>query len=347
LSVEVEEVAEPVVAPGPPPEPVVVVEHLARSFEQRVVLRDVSFAVYPGDALGITGSNGSGKTALLRLMASLDRPTGGRVLVHHLNTVTQAGAVRRRIGYVPEGTQLYEGITAQQFLTFIGRAHGLKPQVRAATVSTLLQVVGLEDYRDRDLGAFSPGERRRLLLAAALLHEPDVLLLDDPLRGLDGQARLEQIEVLRELRRIGTTMVVTATRPDDVLDVCSTVAVLRDGVITWIGPVEATSQLADPTAAGAMRVRVVVLSGMDAALTLLSQRRDVRELELDEDGQTLWFLLAGDQEMLAGLLPQLVRAGCNVAHFGLERRSAAAAVANLFTAPLPADTITPTSRGAV
>jgi ABC-2 type transport system ATP-binding protein len=324
----------------------VLVEHLARSFETRAVLRDVSFAVYPGEALGITGANGSGKTALLRLMASLDRPTSGRVLVHHLDTVTEAGAVRRRIGYVPEGTQLYDGITAQQFLDFIGRSRGLRSQVRAATVSTLLQVVGLEDYRDRDLGAFSPGERRRLLLAAALLHEPDVLLLDDPLRSLDGQVRLEQIEVLRELRRVGTTMVITATRPDDVLDVCSAIAVLRDGVIAWIGPAEATTQLAEPNAMGAVRVRVVVLSGVDAALTLLSQRRDVRELELDEDGQTLWFLLAGDQETLASLLPQLVRAGCTVAHFGLERRSAAAAVANLFTAPLPADTITPTSRGA-
>ena len=102
-------------------------------------------------------------------------------------------------------------------------------------VDTLLQVVGLDERRWRDVSAFSPGERRRLALASALVHEPDVLLLDDPLRGLDGFARLEQIEVLRELHRLGSTMVVAATRPEDLLEVCDTFAVLRDGRLVWSG----------------------------------------------------------------------------------------------------------------
>ena len=316
--------------PRPPGEPAVVVEHLVRRFGGRVVLRDVSFSVAPGLAYGLAGANGSGKTVLLRLIASLDRPTGGRIAIHGYDTMRRARAVRDRIGYVPEEPMLYDGLSAEQYLQFVGRARGLGKQVRQVAVDTLLQVVGLEERRWRDVSAFSPGERRRLALASALVHEPDVLLLDDPLRGLDGFARLEQIEVLRELHRLGSTMLVAATRPEDLLEICDVLAVLRDGVVVWSGDAASASNLAAPLYADAVRVRAELLEGMEAGLTLLGQRRDLRELEVDEDGRTLWFLFSGDQDALANLLPQLIRAGCTVAHFGIERRSPAAALARLF-----------------
>src|SRR5207248_6283037 len=181
------------------------------------------------------GANGSGKTVLLRLIASLDRPTAGRVAVHGYDTLRRARAVRDRIGYVPEEPMLYDGLTAEQYLQFVGRARGLGKQVRQVAVDTLLQVVGLDEQSWRDVSALSPGQRRRLALAGALVHEPDVLLLDDPLRALDGFARLEQIEVLRELHRLGSTMVVAGTRPEDLLEVCDRVAILRAGGLIWTG----------------------------------------------------------------------------------------------------------------
>jgi ABC-2 type transport system ATP-binding protein len=316
-----------------PPEPAVVVDDLARRFGPRVVLTHVSFAVMPGTAFGIAGANGSGKTVLLRLLASLDRPTAGRIAIHGFDTVRRARNVRDRIGYVPEEPMLYDGITADQYLQFVGRARGLGRQVRQVAVDTLLQVVGLDERRAHEISAFSPGERRRLALASALVHEPDVLVLDDPLRGLDGYARLEQLEVLRELRRLGSTMVLAGTRPEDLLEVCDVVAVLRRGQVTWSGTAEEAQQLASPAADDAVRVRIEILDGLEPALALLGQRRDLRELEVDEDGQTVWFLFNGDRDTLAGLLPQLIRAGSTVAHFGVERRSAAAAISRLFADP--------------
>jgi ABC-2 type transport system ATP-binding protein len=313
-----------------PGEPAVLVEHLARRFGNRAVLLDVSFTVAPGVSFGLAGANGCGKTVLLRLLATLDRPTGGRIAVHGYDSVRRARAVRDRIGYVPEEPLLYDGITAEQYLQFVGRARGLGKQVRQVAVDTLLQVVGLDDRSWRDISAFSPGERRRLALAGALVHEPDVLLLDDPLRGLDGFARLEQIEVLRELHRLGSTMVVAATRPEDVLEVCDHIAILRGGRLVWSGGQTEAVALAAPQLADAVRVRVELLEGLDAGVTLLGQRRDLRELEVDEDGQTVWFLFSGEQDALANLLPQLIRAGCSVAHFGIERRSPAAALSRLF-----------------
>jgi ABC-2 type transport system ATP-binding protein len=316
--------------PRPPAEPAVVVEHVVRRIGGRVVLQDISFSVAPSIAFGIAGANGSGKTVLLRLIASLDRPTSGRVAIHGYDTMRRARAVRDRIGYVPEEPMLYDGLSAEQYLQFVGRARGLGKQVRQVAVDTLLQVVGLEERRWRDVSSFSPGERRRLALASALVHEPDVLLLDDPLRGLDGFARLEQIEVLRELHRLGSTMVVAATRPEDLLEVCDSLSVLRDGKLVWSGDAAAAGALAAPQFANTVRVRAELLDGLEAGLALLGQRRDLRELEVDEDGRNVWFLFTGDQETLANLLPQLIRAGCSVSHFGIERRSPAAALARLF-----------------
>ena len=318
-----------------PGEPAVCVEHLVRRFGARAVLNDVSFIVEPSHAFGIAGANGSGKTVLLRLLASLDRPTSGRVAIHGYNSVRRARAVRDRIGYVPEEPMLYDGLNAEQYLQFVGRARGLGKQVRQVAVDTLLQVVGLEERRWRDISSFSPGERRRLALASALVHEPDVLLLDDPLRGLDGFARLEQIEVLRELHRLGSTMVLSATRPEDLLEVCDSVAVLRDGALVWSGDGAAAAALAAPQYADSVRVRAEILDGLEAGLALLGQRRDLRELEVDEDGRNVWFLFSGDEEALANLLPQLIRAGCTLAHFGVERRSPAAALARLFHEEAP------------
>lgn len=318
-----------------PAEPAILADHVVRRFGTRTVLHNVSLAVEVNQAYGLIGANGSGKTVLLRLIASLDRPTGGRIAVHGYDTLRRPRAVRDRVGYVPEEPMLYDGLSGEQYLQFVGRARGLGKQVRQVAVDTLLQVVGLDERRWRDVTSLSPGERRRLALAAALVHEPDVLLLDDPLRGLDGFARLEQIEVLRELHRLGSTMMLAATRPEDALEVCDFIAVLRDGAIVWNGDVAAADAVASPQHASLVRVRVEIVDGLDAALELLGQRRDLSELEVDEDQRNVWFLFSGDEEALAGLLPQLIRAGSSVTHFGIERRSPAAALARLFHEDAP------------
>ena len=262
------------------------------------------------------------RASLLRLIASLDRPTAGRIAIHGYDTVRRARAVRDRIGYVPEEPMLYDGLSAEQYLQFVGRARGLGKQVRQVAVDTLLQVVGLEERRWRDVSAFSPGERRRLALASALVHEPDVLLLDDPLRGLDGFARLEQIEVLRELHRLGSTMVVSrhAARGS-----ARGVRHVRRPARRHAGVERRRGQRRPRWPRRSTRTPSAYAPSCSKAsrpaLALLGQRRDLRELEVDEDGRTVWFLFSGDQEALANLLPQLIRAGCSVAHFGIERRS--------------------------
>jgi ABC-type multidrug transport system ATPase subunit len=126
-------------------------------------------------------------------------------------------------------------------------------------------------------------------------------------------------------------MVVTATRPEDLLELlCDQVAVQREGRLVWSGDPAEAEKLAAPEHQAGLRVRADILDGLEAGLALLRQRHDVSELELDEDGHNVWFFFTGERDALPGLLPQLVRAGCILAHFGVERRSPAAAIANLF-----------------
>jgi ABC-type multidrug transport system ATPase subunit len=125
-------------------------------------------------------------------------------------------------------------------------------------------------------------------------------------------------------------MVLAGTRPEDLLEVCDVVTVLRAGRLAWSGTAEEAQHLAAPAEADAVRVRVEIVDGLEPALALLGQRRDLRELEVDDDARTVWFLFTGDREAVAALLPQLIRAGSTVAHFGIERRSPAAAISRLF-----------------
>lgn len=199
------------------------------------VLRALSFQIATGTLVGLAGSNGAGKSLLLRLCAGLARPSEGSVRVLGYATTEHSAAVRERIGYVAERAGLYERLTLAQNLDFVARAHGLGVAARAEVTRTLLDVVGLTDHAGTLASVLSPGQRRRAALAAALVHDPPLLLLDDPLAGLDGGVRLEQREVLRELRGMSKTVIVASNLLADLAALCDEILVLHDGGLVWRG----------------------------------------------------------------------------------------------------------------
>lgn len=199
------------------------------------VLRGISLRIEAGALVGLAGPNGSGKSALLRLLASLAAPSEGWARVAGFDTFREAPEVRRRIGYLSERASLYGRMTVGQNLDFIAHSHQMAAAARAEVVRTLLEVVGLTPLAGTLVEQLSPGQRRRAALAAALVHDPPVLLLDDPLRGLDGAARLEQLEVLRELREMGKTVMVADNLLADLAALCDEILVLRDGSLGWRG----------------------------------------------------------------------------------------------------------------
>ena len=275
------------------------------------ILQEISLAVDEGDSLGLVGPNGCGKSVLLKAMATLVRPSSGRVLICDFDTRFDAPQVRRRIGYVPDQLGVYPGLTVWQYLNFFARMAGVPAVERKSSVETLLTVVDLFDRRQLEVERLSRGMCRRLALARALVHNPSVLLLDDPLAGLDGRGRLELIEVLKELRGMGLTVVLSGHLLGDIVELCSHVAILRQGHVIRHCPVE---QLEGVPGEAPSRIEIGILLGHDVARAALARMAEVRDLELS--GQTLTFAFHGDAAALATVLDQLVQEGVQIAHFG-------------------------------
>ena len=274
-------------------------------------LQDLTLSVEEGASLGLVGPNGSGKSTLLRVLACLVRPSTGRALVAGFDTRHDAAQARRRVGYVPEQFGIYPRLSINQYLDFFARAGGVSQWERRNTVETMLRVVDLFDQRHEPAEALSRGARRRLALARALLHNPPILLLDDPLGGLDGRGRLELIEVLKEVRGMGITLLVSTHLLADLAQVCESVAVLREGRLAGVIPLALALGRQER---GRRRLRVELVDGSERAIAALREQPGVLDVAEIEGG--LSFVYEGDGDGLAAVLGRLVEAGARVTGFG-------------------------------
>lgn len=211
--------------------PALVVEGLTRRFGSVVALDAVSFELPPATLYGLTGPNGGGKSTLLRILATLERPSAGRVRVFGLDPLLDPHRVRRLIGYAgpPVGTS---ELTVAEEMAAAAQLGGLDRLARDESVGAMLQIVDLYARRHRRVGELSRGDRKRLAVARALVHDPSLLLLDGPFEGLDDQARAELRAVLAELAALGKTLVVTADTIADLQGLAHRIGVLTGGTLT-------------------------------------------------------------------------------------------------------------------
>ena len=199
------------------------------------ILHGVSFGVGAGVVAGYVGPNGAGKTTTMRLLTGALPPDAGRVVVAGVDVALRPVEAKRQFGYVPEHGHVYESFTPAEYLAFIGRMHRLpEPAIRERTAAHLA-FWGLEDAGDRSMVGFSKGMKQKVLLSAALLHDPPVLLLDEPLGGLDAHAVLQTRALLRTLASRGRTVFYSSHLLDAVEKVADLVVVIRDGQILQTG----------------------------------------------------------------------------------------------------------------
>lgn len=199
----------------------------------------ISFRAAPGEFLGFLGPNGAGKTTTIRILATLLRPTGGRARVAGLDVVADAAAVRRRIGFATQTVTIDQMATGRENLTLIGRLHGMSGAELRPRVEELLELMGLTEAAGKLAGTYSGGMRRRLDLASALVHQPEVLFLDEPTEGLDPQSRLALWDELIRVNREGTTMVLTTHYMEEADRLCERLAIIDHGKIVAEGTPEA------------------------------------------------------------------------------------------------------------
>ncbi|MEQ8763512.1 MAG: ABC transporter ATP-binding protein [Planctomycetota bacterium] len=224
-------------------EPVIQIEQLRMSYGVQEVLRGIDLVIGRGEILGYLGPNGAGKTTTVRILTGLIDEYTGSVSVCGLDVRSDPLGVKRRIGFVPEHAALYEQLTALEFLDLVSSLHGASPAATRLKASGMLETLGLRPIElERRIETYSKGMRQKVLLVAGLLHDPEVLFLDEPLSGLDANTALIVKEILQELRALGKTIFYCSHVLDVVERTCDRIVILSDGRIVADGSFEALQQ---------------------------------------------------------------------------------------------------------
>jgi ABC-2 type transport system ATP-binding protein len=202
---------------------------LRKRYEAVEALRGLSFAARPGDILGFLGPNGAGKSTTVKILTGMVKPSAGRASIDGIDVVARPLEARRHIGYVPESAALYESLTALEYLELVSALHGLDTRAAGARARELLERFDLGESLDRRLSEFSKGMKQKVLLAAALIHRPSVVLLDEPLNGLDATSVRLVKELLRALAAQGRTVLLCSHLLDVVERMCTRILVISAG----------------------------------------------------------------------------------------------------------------------
>ncbi len=258
-----------------PPLPAVQTIGLTRTYGAMTALNALDLTIHRGDLFGFIGSNGAGKTTTLRILATFLAPSAGQALVLGHDVVRDADAVRHVIGYMPDFFGVYKDMEVTEYLDFFGACYKIPTAQREKTVNDVLELVGLSEKKGALIGALSRGMQQRLGLARVLIHDPQVLLLDEPASGLDPRARIEMMAVLQELQRLGKTIIISSHILSELQTLCNRVAIIERGKLIYSGPVQGVR---DQMSTGRV-IWVTVSSDQSRAVELLRARPEVATAE--------------------------------------------------------------------
>ncbi|MDB6017494.1 MAG: transporter related-protein, partial [Pedosphaera sp.] len=267
-------------ADSAPPIPAVQTTGLTRTYGAMTALSSLDLTVNRGDLFGFIGSNGAGKTTTLRILATFLAPSAGSARVLGHDVVRDADAVRHVIGYMPDFFGVYKDMEVTEYLDFFGACYKIPTAQREKTVNDVLELVGLTEKKGALIGALSRGMQQRLGLARVLIHDPQLLLLDEPASGLDPRARIEMMAILQELQRLGKTIIISSHILSELQTLCNRVAIIEKGKLIYSGPVQGVR---DQMSSGLV-VWVKVATDTDRAIELLKTRTEVAEV-LAVDGR--------------------------------------------------------------
>ena len=289
-----------------PPIPAVHITGLTRLYGALAALSGLDLTVNKGDLFGFIGSNGAGKTTTLRILATFLAPTAGRAVILGHDVVKDADAVRHVIGYMPDFFGVYKDMEVTEYLDFFGACYRIPSAQREKTVSDVLELVGLSEKKGSLIGALSRGMQQRLGLARVLIHDPQLLLLDEPASGLDPRARIEMMEILRELQRLGKTIIISSHILSELESICNRVAIIEKGKLIYAGPVQGVRD----QMSSARVVWVRVASDTEQAIALLKGRPEITEVtSLDHKIKVTLASLETDHSIIADAL---VRGGAKL-----------------------------------
>ena len=216
----------------------VTLEGVTKTYAGKPAVEDLSLTVPKGSIFGLIGPNGAGKTTTLKMVATLIKPDRGTLRVNGHDLAKDVKRARSIMGYMPDSFGSFGGLTCEEYLRFFGRIHGWRSPMLEQRIEAVLDLTDLAGMRDQLASALSTGMRQRLSLAKTLLHDPEVLILDEPASGLDPRARIEIRSLLQELGKMGKTVLISSHILADLQEICTAVAIIEVGKVVWSGSLE-------------------------------------------------------------------------------------------------------------
>jgi ABC-2 type transport system ATP-binding protein len=280
-------------------EAMIKLQNFRKAYGDFVAVKGLTLEVKRGEIFGFIGPNGAGKTTTIRFLSTLLDASGGTATINGFDVTRQVNDVRRSIGYMPDSFGVYYGMRVWEFLDFFAVAYGVERQVRQRLINDVLALVDLTTKKNDLVNALSRGMRQRLCLAKTLVHDPPVLILDEPASGLDPRARVEMKELLKELRDMGKTVLISSHILSELADCCDAIGIMERGELLAAGPIQSIIRMMDENRV----VEIVVKEAADEAERWLTHHPKVNAVGREEG--VLRFEFAGTDDDLAGIADEL------------------------------------------
>ncbi len=294
--------------------PVVEVRNLSKRYGELVALDDLDLTVHRGQILGFIGPNGAGKTTTIKILVGLARPTSGTARIAGADCALESSKIKRRVGYMPDGFGSYDNMRVREYLDFFGAAFGIQRRDRIKRIGEVLEITSSTYMQDRYVESLSHGMQQRVGIARTLLHDPEVLIFDEPANGLDPQARIEMRELLLRLAASGKTLIVTSHILPELSRICDQVAIITQGRLRASGSLAEIMRKLNQRRT--MEVQLPAGQDVAAAEQALRQQLDSASVVTASATEaTLRFETTQTDDDLSQLLTSLVSAGVRISQF--------------------------------
>jgi ABC-2 type transport system ATP-binding protein len=270
---------------------------------------NLNLKIEAGELFGFIGPNGAGKSTTIRFLATLLKATHGEGIVNGYNVGKDPLAVRRSVGYMPDNFGVYDGMKVWEFLDFFAVAYQIPRAKRRQVIGDVLELLDLSHKREDFVNSLSRGMKQRLCLAKTLVHDPPVLILDEPSSGLDPRARLEVKALLKELRRMGKTILISSHILTELADCCTSIGIIERGQLLMHGPIDEVYR----KIRGNRVVEIKFVDSMDVGLSIIRSFPHTRDVQIEDRQVTVE--MAADDAQVAALLEQLTKSTATIRSF--------------------------------
>ncbi len=277
------------------------INDLTKNYGSFTAVNHLSLHIPEGDLFGFVGPNGAGKTTTIRIVCGLLRASGGSVRIGSNVTAVGSKAMKRMIGYVPDFFGVYDNLKVREYMDMYGSMYGMYSRDIAKLTDDLLELVNLSDKKEDYVDTLSRGMKQRLCVARALLHNPSLLILDEPSSGLDPRARVEMKELLKNLHSMGKTIVISSHILSELSEMCNSIGIMNRGQLITAGRIEDIMQ----QISGGKRMHIQIASGMETAVRILQEQVGIRIESVREN--EIIMLFGGADEQISALIGHMIQ----------------------------------------